>query len=69
MLDPEWRHRVLRSRCPLEPGDDPLVPHVAVEPAERDPMRDDLLALFDLSELEKYYTAPELTARNQGGTA
>jgi succinate dehydrogenase / fumarate reductase flavoprotein subunit len=69
MLDPEWRHRVLRSRCPREPGDDPLVPHVAVEPAERDPMREDLLALFDVTELEKYYTAPELTARTQGGTA
>ncbi len=68
-LDAEWRHRVLRSRCPRIPGDDPVVPHVAVEPAERVPMRDDLLALFELSELEKYYTLPELTARTQGGTA
>lgn len=68
VLDPEWRHRVLRSRCPRIPGDDPVVPHVAVEPAERVPMRADLLALFDLTELEKYYTAAELTAHPQGGT-
>lgn len=68
VLDPEWRHRVLRSRCRREPGDDPVVPHVVVEPAERVPMREDLLALFDLAELEKYYTAPELAARAQGGT-
>lgn len=30
-------------------------------PAERVPMRSDLLVLFDLAELEKYYTAAELT--------
>jgi succinate dehydrogenase / fumarate reductase flavoprotein subunit len=69
MLDPEWRHRVLRSRCPRGAGDDPVVPRVAVEPGERLPMREDLLALFDLAELEKYYTPPELTALAEGGAA
>jgi len=66
MLDREWRHRVLVTHCP--PGD-PVVPRVVVEPDERVPMREDLLALFDLTELEKYYTADELAAHPQGGTA
>ncbi|MGH3586440.1 MAG: fumarate reductase/succinate dehydrogenase flavoprotein subunit, partial [Pseudonocardia sp.] len=66
-LDPQWRHRVLVTRCvPAGRGDDPVVPRVEVDVAERDPMRDDLLALFDLTELEKYYTPAELTAHPQG---
>jgi succinate dehydrogenase / fumarate reductase flavoprotein subunit len=70
MLDPEWRHRVLVTRCVRDdPNGDPVVPPVAVEPAERVPMREDLLALFDLTELEKYYTAAELTAHPEGGAA
>lgn len=60
-LDPQWRRRVLVTRRgPDGPDDDAVVPRVVVEPAERVPMRADLLALFDLAELEKYYTAPEL---------
>ncbi|GAA1857393.1 fumarate reductase/succinate dehydrogenase flavoprotein subunit [Myceligenerans crystallogenes] len=60
-LDPEWRRRALLSRC--VPGDDDAgVPRVVVGPADRAPMRDDLLALFELSELEKYYTPAELAA-------
>lgn len=74
-LDPEWRHQVLVTRSVRHHGagsgaeDDPVVPRVVVEPAERAPMRDDLLALFDLAELEKYYTAPELAGHpgNAGG--
>jgi succinate dehydrogenase / fumarate reductase flavoprotein subunit len=59
-LDPEWRRRVLVTR---RAGDgDPVIPRVVVEPAQRVPMRRDLLALFDLAELEKYYTDAELTA-------
>jgi succinate dehydrogenase / fumarate reductase flavoprotein subunit len=69
MLDPEWRHRVLVTRCLRGSDDDPVVPRVVVERDERVPMREDLLALFDLTELEKYYTAPELAAHPQGGTA
>ncbi len=70
MLDPEWRHRVLVTRCDRDdPGGDPVVPRVTVEPEERVPMREDLLALFDLVELEKYYTAAELTAHPEGGAA
>ncbi|MFC8796670.1 fumarate reductase/succinate dehydrogenase flavoprotein subunit [Promicromonospora sp. NPDC057138] len=83
-LDPEWRHRVLITRCVRHapagsggtgdvPDDDAVVPRVVVVPAERVPMREDLLALFDLGELEKYYTAPELAGHPaghpEGGTA
>ncbi|WP_425956717.1 fumarate reductase/succinate dehydrogenase flavoprotein subunit [Xylanimonas sp. McL0601] len=70
VLDPEWRHRVLVSRCVRDdPGGDPVVPRVAVEMDERVPMRADLLALFDVEELGKYYTAPELAGHPQGGAA
>ncbi|GAB3163244.1 fumarate reductase/succinate dehydrogenase flavoprotein subunit [Myceligenerans halotolerans] len=68
-LDPEWRHRALLTTCVRDGQDDAVVPRVAVGQAERAPMREDLLALFDLTELEKYYTAAELTAHPQGGTA
>ncbi|RPF21280.1 fumarate reductase/succinate dehydrogenase flavoprotein subunit [Myceligenerans xiligouense] len=67
-LDPEWRRRALLTARDRDGRDDVVVPRVAVEQAERAPMREDLLALFDLTELEKYYTAAELTAHPQGGT-
>jgi succinate dehydrogenase / fumarate reductase flavoprotein subunit len=69
-LDPEWRHRVLVSRCRRgDPGADAVVPRVEVVVSERVPMRDDLLALFDVEELGKYYTADELAGHPQGGSA
>ncbi|GAA1716928.1 fumarate reductase/succinate dehydrogenase flavoprotein subunit [Isoptericola hypogeus] len=73
-LDPQWRHRVLVTHVRHDdaagaPREESVVPRVAVEPAERVPMREDLLALFDLDELEKYYTAPELTAHPGGSPA
>jgi succinate dehydrogenase / fumarate reductase flavoprotein subunit len=58
-LDAEWRHRVLVTHCA---DSTEVVPRVVVEPAERVPMREDLLALFDLAELQKYYTPAELAA-------
>lgn len=67
-LDATWRHRVLVTHC-VRSGSGlgagagagaAVVPRTAVEPAEREPMRPDLLALFDLTELEKYYTPAEL---------
>lgn len=64
-LDAEWRHRVLVTRRDgggdVADGPGAVVPRVVVEPAERVPMRADLLALFDLAELQKYYTDAELT--------
>ncbi|MBE1878964.1 fumarate reductase/succinate dehydrogenase flavoprotein subunit [Myceligenerans pegani] len=72
-LDPEWRHRALLTACVRDGQEDAVVPRIAVERTERAPMREDLLALFDLTELEKYYTPAELIAHPgagpQGGTA
>ncbi|RDI48215.1 fumarate reductase/succinate dehydrogenase flavoprotein subunit [Nocardia mexicana] len=60
-MDPTWRHTLLVCRTdPDEVGQ--TVPAVTVTRAEQVPMRDELLALFDLSELEKYYTSEELAA-------
>ncbi|MBB3664099.1 MULTISPECIES: fumarate reductase/succinate dehydrogenase flavoprotein subunit [Prauserella salsuginis group] len=55
-LDAQWRNRLLVCQTT---GDEP-VPEVDVEAREQQPMRADLLELFELSELEKYYTEDEL---------
>ncbi|MQY24000.1 fumarate reductase/succinate dehydrogenase flavoprotein subunit [Nocardia macrotermitis] len=58
-MDADWRNKLLV--CRVDPEDDAqTVPGVTVTPADQLPMRDELLALFELSELEKYYTAAEL---------
>nr|MDT0523997.1 fumarate reductase/succinate dehydrogenase flavoprotein subunit [Streptomyces sp. DSM 41633] len=56
-MDADWRHTLLVCRTS---GEDQVVPDVAVTPEQQLPMREDLLATFELSELEKYYTAQEL---------
>lgn len=56
-MNPEWRHTLLACRAA---GGDSLVPDVEVVPERQAPMRADLLATFELSELEKYYTDSEL---------
>jgi succinate dehydrogenase / fumarate reductase, flavoprotein subunit len=58
-LDPRWRNKLLVCRAAED--DDPVVPGVAVTEQEQVPMREDLLELFELAELEKYYTDAELT--------
>ncbi|MGC7099963.1 fumarate reductase/succinate dehydrogenase flavoprotein subunit [Amycolatopsis lurida] len=57
-MDSQWRNRLLV--CQVAPGDE-VVPPVTVTPKQQEPMRPDLLELFELSELEKYYTEEELT--------
>ncbi|MGW7531496.1 fumarate reductase/succinate dehydrogenase flavoprotein subunit [Amycolatopsis sp. NPDC054798] len=57
-MDPDWRHRLLV--CSARPGGNPLVPDVDVEVKEQVPMRPDLLELFELDELGKYFTDGEL---------
>jgi succinate dehydrogenase / fumarate reductase flavoprotein subunit len=52
-MDAEWRNKLLV--CSVQ-GD-----AVDVSPKEQVPMRQDLLELFELGELEKYYTDGELT--------
>ncbi|OBF29204.1 fumarate reductase/succinate dehydrogenase flavoprotein subunit [Mycobacterium sp. ACS4331] len=56
-MDANWRNTLLV--CRTEGGDD-VVPGVSVTPEQQEPMRPDLLAVFELSELEKYYTDAEL---------
>ncbi|MET9265789.1 fumarate reductase/succinate dehydrogenase flavoprotein subunit [Amycolatopsis sp. NPDC004079] len=57
-MDADWRHRLLV--CSAQPGDNPLVPDVDVAVKEQVPMRPDLLELFELDELGKYFTDGEL---------
>ncbi|QHG83184.1 MULTISPECIES: fumarate reductase/succinate dehydrogenase flavoprotein subunit [Rhodococcus] len=56
-MDPEWRRTLLA--CRLD-GGDPFVPDVTVTAEQQQPMRPDLLELFDIDELGKYYTDEEL---------
>ncbi|GAA1232793.1 fumarate reductase/succinate dehydrogenase flavoprotein subunit [Prauserella halophila] len=57
-LDAQWRNRLLVCAA----TDEQPVPGVGVEAKEQLPIRGDLLELFELSELEKYYTEDELAA-------
>jgi succinate dehydrogenase / fumarate reductase, flavoprotein subunit len=57
-MDNKWRNTLLVCSTSGEG----LVPDVAVTPKEQVPMREDLLELFELPELEKYYTDAELAA-------
>ncbi|ADT97075.1 MULTISPECIES: fumarate reductase/succinate dehydrogenase flavoprotein subunit [Mycolicibacterium] len=61
-MDSHWRNKLLVCKTVGggdEPGD-PIIPEVSVEVEPQPPMRPDLLATFELSELEKYYTPEEL---------
>jgi succinate dehydrogenase / fumarate reductase flavoprotein subunit len=58
-MDAQWRNKLLVCRVD---NDDPVVPGINVVPQEQVPMREDLLELFELSELEKYYTEGELAS-------
>ncbi|WP_028475869.1 fumarate reductase/succinate dehydrogenase flavoprotein subunit [Nocardia sp. CNY236] len=58
-MDPAWRNSLLV--CTLDSSTaGNTIPTVTVARKEQIPMRPDLLALFDLGELEKYYTPAEL---------
>lgn len=58
-MDPDWRNRLLVCAVDPSTSGDPI-PTVTVTRKDQEPMRPELLALFDLSELEKYYTPAEL---------
>ncbi|MCV7344826.1 fumarate reductase/succinate dehydrogenase flavoprotein subunit [Mycolicibacterium rhodesiae] len=58
-MDSHWRNKLLV--CRVAPGDaEAVVPDVTVTPEQQPVMRPDLLATFELSELEKYYTDDQL---------
>ncbi len=56
-MDAKWRSTLLVCRAT---GDDDVLPSIEVTPEQQPPMRPDLLALFEIDELEKYYTDEEL---------
>ncbi|PXW99173.1 FAD-binding protein, partial [Mycolicibacterium moriokaense] len=56
-MDPDWRKTLLVCRTG---GGDPVVPDVTITREDQPPVRPDLLELFDISELEKYFTDDEL---------
>ena len=62
-MSPVWRQ--VNLVCTLQGGGDQV--HLARQPAI--PMREDLLGLFDLSELKKYLTEGELTGVSAGSAA
>ena len=64
-MDANWRNTLLVCKATEAATAEALVPDVTVEPEQQEPMRTDLLEVFELSELEKYYTDAELTEHPQ----
>jgi succinate dehydrogenase / fumarate reductase flavoprotein subunit len=60
-MDANWRNTLLVCKTTEAATAEALVPDVTVSPEPQVPMRPDLLEVFELSELEKYYTDAELT--------
>ncbi len=58
-MDPDWRNTLLVCSVDNSAGD-AFVPGVTVERKEQLEMRPELLELFEIGELEKYYTEGEL---------
>ncbi|BBY06690.1 fumarate reductase/succinate dehydrogenase flavoprotein subunit [Mycobacterium noviomagense] len=56
-MDSKWRKVLLVCRAQ---GGEGSLPHIDISREEQVPMRPDLLELFEISELEKYYTDEEL---------
>jgi succinate dehydrogenase / fumarate reductase flavoprotein subunit len=56
-MDPNWRNTLLV--CTTD-GDG-----ISVDPKQQEPLRQDLLELFEVSEMEKYYTEGELAGHPQ----
>jgi succinate dehydrogenase / fumarate reductase flavoprotein subunit len=65
VMDSDWRHVLLVLSAEGEGGD----VRVRLERQEQIPMRPDLLDLFDMDELKKYYTGEELGGHRSGAGA
>ena len=59
-MDANWRNTLLVCRTAPGQNADTAVPDVTVTPEQQVPMRPDLLEIFELGELTKYYTDAEL---------
>ncbi|OMB95281.1 fumarate reductase/succinate dehydrogenase flavoprotein subunit [Mycobacterium colombiense] len=57
-MDSSWRKVLLV--CEAAGGSDEVIPDITVTKKDQTPMRPDLLELFEIGELEKYYTDEEL---------
>ena len=57
-MESDWRKILLVCRTDGDP--EALVPEVSVTKQDQIPVRQDLLDLFELSELEKYFTDEEV---------
>ena len=55
-MEAEWRRTLLVCRA----ADDDVVPDVSVTKEIQPPLRPDLLEIFELEELQKYFTEEEL---------
>ena len=56
-MDPNWRKTLLVCRTG---DDDAVVPSINITREDQVPMREDLMAMLNLEELEKYFTPDEL---------
>lgn len=56
-MDSAWRKVLLVCEAA---GGDEVIPDISIRKKDQTPMRPDLLELFDIAELEKYYTDEEL---------
>jgi succinate dehydrogenase / fumarate reductase, flavoprotein subunit len=56
-MDSKWRKVLLVCRAA---GGDDVIPDISVTREDQVPMRSDLMELFEISELEKYFTEEEL---------
>ncbi|MGZ5365330.1 MAG: FAD-binding protein, partial [Mycobacterium sp.] len=59
-MDSTWRKTLLVCRASQTGGADAVVPDVSITREDQIPMREDLLELIEVEELEKYFTSEEL---------
>ena len=59
-MDADWRKTLLVCRAIDDGADTPSFPEVSISREDQAPMREDLLELIDIEELEKYFTPEEL---------
>jgi succinate dehydrogenase / fumarate reductase, flavoprotein subunit len=59
-MDSTWRKTLLVCRASQTGGADVVVPDISITREDQIPMRDDLLELIEVDELDKYFTPEEL---------
>jgi succinate dehydrogenase / fumarate reductase, flavoprotein subunit len=59
-MDPSWRKTLLVCRAINDGADDSAVPSISITREDQVRMREDLMAMLNIEELEKYFTPDEL---------